>query len=91
MKPFKSYIDERCWDGYKETPGKKAYSKGSCIKEGQVEQLESGLKKLDNYKYSTIDKLMQKISKDHGVTGKELHDNFVKKHDKTPDEWIKTK
>ena len=33
MKSFKAFIDERCWDGYKETPGKKAYSKGSCVKE----------------------------------------------------------
>ena len=33
MKSFKSFIDERCWAGYKETPGKKAYSKGSCVKE----------------------------------------------------------
>jgi hypothetical protein len=33
MKTFKSYVAERCWDGYKETPGKKAYSKGSCVKE----------------------------------------------------------
>lgn len=33
MKTFKSYIDERCWTGYKPVPGKKAYSKGSCKKE----------------------------------------------------------
>ena len=33
MKSFKAFIDERCWAGYKETPGKKAYSKGSCVKE----------------------------------------------------------
>ena len=33
MKTFKSFIAERCWAGYKETPGKKAYSKGSCVKE----------------------------------------------------------
>jgi len=26
-------LDERCWDGYKPTPGKKAYEKGSCMKE----------------------------------------------------------
>ena len=39
MKSFKSYITERCWPGYKETPGKKAYSKGSCVKE-EVEQLD---------------------------------------------------
>jgi hypothetical protein len=38
MKSFKSYLEERCWPGYKETPGKKAYEKGSCVKE--EEQLE---------------------------------------------------
>ena len=26
-------MSERCWPGYKSAPGKKAYSKGSCIKE----------------------------------------------------------
>lgn len=26
-------INERCWDGYKPTPGKKPYEKGSCMKE----------------------------------------------------------
>ena len=38
MKSFKSYVTERCWPGYKETPGKKAYEKGSCVKE--EEQLD---------------------------------------------------
>jgi hypothetical protein len=33
MKSFKQHLDERCWPGYKETPGKKAYDKGSCTKE----------------------------------------------------------
>ena len=33
MKTFKQYMDERCWTGYKEVPGKKAFSKGSCVKE----------------------------------------------------------
>ncbi len=33
MKTFKQHLDERCWPGYKETPGKKAYEKGSCVKE----------------------------------------------------------
>ena len=33
MKSFKSYIEERCWDGYKPKPGKKPYSPGSCVKE----------------------------------------------------------
>ena len=33
MKTFKDYLDERCWSGYKPVPGKKAYSKGSCVQE----------------------------------------------------------
>jgi len=33
MKTLKDFITERCWPGYKETPGKKAYDKGSCVKE----------------------------------------------------------
>jgi hypothetical protein len=37
MKTFKQHIqelEERCWTGYKPVPGKKAFSKGSCKKEG---------------------------------------------------------
>jgi hypothetical protein len=30
----KDDLEERCWDGYKPTPGVKAYEKGSCVKEG---------------------------------------------------------
>ena len=39
MKSFKSYLEERCWAGYKPVPGKKPYSKGSCTKE-ELEELE---------------------------------------------------
>ena len=69
MKTFKSYLDERCWKGYKPVPGKKPYSPGSCkkedieIKEDSVTELENGLKKLENHDYDTIDELMQKIAK----------------------------
>ncbi len=38
MKSFKSYINERCWDGHKPVPGKKPYSPGSCVKEEQMEE-----------------------------------------------------
>jgi hypothetical protein len=31
----------RCWKGYKPTPGKKPYSKGSCIKEAIVLEKKS--------------------------------------------------
>ena len=33
MKKFNAFLDERCWPGYKSVPGKKAYAKGSCVKE----------------------------------------------------------
>jgi hypothetical protein len=59
------------------------------INEDAIEELESGLKKLDDTSYDSIDKLMRNIMKEHDMTAKELHNAFVKKHDKTPDEWIK--
>ena len=93
MKTFKQYLDEkgRCWPGHKPVPGKKPYSPGSCMKEDHVQKLENGLKKLDNHDYDTINKLMMKISKEHGITGKELHNDFKSKHKKTPDKWIEDK
>jgi hypothetical protein len=39
MKSFKDYMTERCWPGYKPAPGKKAYAKGSCVKE-EIEQID---------------------------------------------------
>lgn len=91
MKTFKQYLDEkgRCWPNHKPVPGKAPFSPGSCVKEDHVEKLEMGLKKLDSYDHDTIDKLMKKLSKEHDVTPKELHDDFVSKHNKTPDNWIK--
>jgi hypothetical protein len=59
------------------------------INEDAVEELENRLKKLDNTSYDSIDKLMRNIMKEHDMTAKELHNAFVKKHDKTPDDWIK--
>lgn len=37
LEPLKESdkLDERCWKGYKPTPGKKPYEKGSCMKEGE--------------------------------------------------------
>lgn len=54
-----------------------------------VAALEKGLKKLDNHDYESIDKLMTDISKKGNTTGKDLHDDFVSKHGKSPDAWIK--
>jgi len=61
------------------------------LKEDYVEELEKGLTKLNSHSYDTIDKLMQSISKNHGITGKKLHDDFKEKHGKIPDDWIKEK
>jgi len=43
FKEFKEYLEEkgRCWSGYKPVPGKKAFSKGSCVKEEEVELEEA--------------------------------------------------
>ena len=38
MKSFKSFIEERCWPGYKSVPGKKPFSPGSCVKEENMEE-----------------------------------------------------
>jgi len=54
-----------------------------------VTALEKGLKKLDNHSYESINKLMGDISKKGNTTGKDLHNDFVSRHGKTPDEWIK--
>jgi ABC-type proline/glycine betaine transport system substrate-binding protein len=56
-----------------------------------VVDLEKGLKKLDNHNYESINRLMMDISKKNNITGKDLHDDFVKKHGKVPDNWIKDK
>lgn len=44
LEPLKESdeLDERCWKGYKPTPGKKPYEKGSCMKEGDDIQEEEG-------------------------------------------------
>jgi hypothetical protein len=90
MKSFKQFANEsgRCWPGYKPVRSKKAFAAGSCVKEDHVKELEVGLKKLDNCDYETINRLMMKISKEHGITGKDLHNDFKSKHGKTPDDYI---
>lgn len=52
-------LDERCWDGYKPTPGKKPYEKGSCMKEDdedlQEESEHEGKKVTLNKPFRTPD------------------------------------
>ena len=39
---FKDFIAERCWPGYKEVKGKKAFAPGSCVKESAAWQRKEG-------------------------------------------------
>jgi hypothetical protein len=61
------------------------------LKEGHVSELEKGLQKLNSHNYETINNLMMKISKEHNISGKQLHNDFTSEHGKTPDDWIKEK
>lgn len=61
------------------------------ILESAVSDLVKKLPSLEKHDYDTIDTLMRKIAKKHHITGKALHDLFVKKFDRTPDDWIKNK
>lgn len=59
--------------------------------ESAASELAKRLPSLAKHDYDTIDKLMSDIAKKHHITGKALHDLFVKKYKKTPDNWIKGK
>jgi hypothetical protein len=78
-----------------EADAKKHHKKFKDVKEhcgceeDVVKELEIGLKKLNNISYNSIDSLMRQIMKKYDMTAKQLHNAFVNKHDKTPDEWIK--
>jgi len=61
------------------------------ILESAASELATKLPSLKKHDYNTIDRLMQKIAAKHDITGKALHDLFVKKYKNTPDHWIKNK
>ena len=61
------------------------------IVESAAIELSKRLPSLQKYDYSSIDKLMQNIASKHRITGKALHDLFVHKFKRSPDEWIKGK
>ena len=55
----------------------------------EVKVLEKGLLNLKNPSYKSIDRLMRGICKKYGITPLQLHNQFKKKHNAIPDEWIK--
>lgn len=54
-------------------------------------ELAKRLPSLQKHDYTTIDKLMRQVANRHSITGKALHDLFVHKFKRTPDEWVKNK
>ena len=61
------------------------------LHESAAKELAKKLPSLEKYDYDIIDKLMRGIAKKHHITGKALHDLFVKKFHRTPDDWVKGK
>ena len=61
------------------------------LSESAAQELAKKLPSLEKHDYNTIDKLMKKVASKHSITDKVLHDLFVKKFHKTPDNWIKNK
>ena len=61
------------------------------IIESAATELAKRLPTLAKHNYDTIDRLMRQISKKHHITSHALHDLFIKKYRKTPDDWIKGK
>ena len=56
-----------------------------------VTELAKKLPSLAKHDYNTIDTLMRNIASKHRIKADALHDLFVKKYHKTPDNWIKSK
>jgi len=61
------------------------------IVESAAIELAKRLPSLQKHDYNTIDKLMQQVATRHSITGKALHDLFVHKFKRTPDDWVKSK
>jgi hypothetical protein len=57
--------------------------------ESPESELADKLPTLDKHDYDTIDRLMKRICKKHGISGQKLHDLFVDKYNKTPDTYAK--
>lgn len=61
------------------------------LNESAAKELAEKLPSLKKHDYNSIDILMKTVAKRHHITGKLLHDLFVKKYHSTPDDWIKNK
>jgi len=72
-----------------EADAKKEHKKFKDVKEDAVTDLQRGIVELPDASYDSIDNLMRRIMKKRKVTAKQLHNDFVDKHNQTPDTWAK--
>jgi hypothetical protein len=72
-----------------EADAKKEHKKFKDVKEDAVTDLQRGITELPDASYDSIDNLMKRISRMKSVSTKKLHDDFVDKHNQTPDTWAK--
>jgi hypothetical protein len=61
------------------------------IIESAVTDLAKRLPSLEKHDYTTIDKLMRGVASRHSISRDALHDLFVKKFHRSPDNWVKNK
>jgi len=72
-----------------EADAKKEHKKFKDVKEDAVTDLQRGIVELPDASYDSIDSLMRRIMKKRKMSAKQLHDDFVDKHNQTPDTWAK--
>lgn len=61
---LKSMLAKRCWEGYKPVPGKKPYSKGSCVKKSEMR---------------AADMRSENLQKSHSQKVREIADAYARK------------
>lgn len=54
-----------------------------------IDELKSGLLKLESTTWQDIDTLMRRIANEHDITPRQLHLEFKKAEGMIPDEWVK--
>ena len=72
-----------------EADAKKEHKKFKDVKEDAVTDLQRGITELPDASYANIDRVMRGIMKTRKMSAKQLHNDFVDKHNQTPDTWAK--
>tara|TARA_R110000868_G_scaffold68159_14_gene201563 strand:+ start:1243 stop:3030 length:1788 start_codon:yes stop_codon:yes gene_type:complete len=72
-----------------EASARKEHKKFKDVTEDAVTDLQRGITELPDASYGSIDGLMRGIMKKRKMTAKQLHNDFVDKHNQTPDTWAK--